>query len=200
MKKIRILGIFVILLFVLSMAKDFIPGFIDGWNNTKGTEMPGTKNIYIEVHSKKDIASDSIFNKALNCDVPYQTEKISVPIRTNTINNMLTIPLGILSLLVIYGYYCLAKMLFSVCRGNILTSRNTHRLRVFIYLLIGVAALLEVSNYLDYLQAADQLVSTRYELANFTLNYAWTEYFVIMLLVEIFAQAVKIKEEQDLTI
>ena len=103
-------------------------------------------------------------------------------------------------LLVFYGVYCLIRLLVSVSRGEILIRKNIRRLRFFIYPIMAFSALYELQNYILYRIATGELVSSGYVFDDFHLKYSWTFMLVIALLTEIFAQAVRIKEENDLTI
>ena len=104
------------------------------------------------------------------------------------------------ALLGIYGFYCLVRLLISVSRGEILIRKNIRRLRFFIYPLMSASALFELNRYIFYRIATSELVSSDYAFDEFHLKYSWTFMLVIALLTEIFAQAVRIKEENDLTI
>ena len=135
MKTIRLLGILVVLILLVSTINDFIPGFIDGWNAADNIPVPGAESYTFSVHPTEDAATDSIFHETF-----------------------------------------------------------------FIYPMITLSAIFELLNYISYSQAIHELAYTGYEFSNFSLKYPWTELFIIVLLIEIFVQAVKIKEEQDLTI
>ena len=91
-------------------------------------------------------------------------------------------------------------MLVAVGRGEILIRKNIRRLRFFIYPIMAFSALFELQSYILYRAAMNELVSSDYAFDEFHLKYSWTFMLVIALLTEIFAQAVRIKEENDLTI
>lgn len=200
MKTIRLLGILVVLILLVSTINDFIPGFIDGWNAADNIPVPGAESYTFSVHPTEDAATDSIFNEALQRKVPAQIKEVKSFIKSNTVLSFLSIPASLIALLALYGYYCLARMLISVSKGEILTQKNSRRLRFFIYPMITLSAIFELLNYISYSQAIHELAYTGYEFSNFSLKYPWTELFIIVLLIEIFVQVVKIKEEQDLTI
>ena len=65
---------------------------------------------------------------------------------------------------------------------------------------MAFSALFELQSYILYRAAMNELVSSAYAFDEFHLKYSWTFMLVIALLTEIFAQAVRIKEENDLTI
>ena len=203
MKTIRILGIIVILALIGNFIKDAIPGFIDGWNDAEAHHDLPAGWTYISVpvkYYKEGAARDSLFNQTLQCDVPAEATEVFTYIHHSGWMDLITVAFLPLALLGIYGFYCLIRLLISVSRGEILIRKNIRRLRFFIYPLMGVSALFELNQYILYRTAMNELASPNYVFDEFHLKYSWTYMLVIALLTEIFAQAVRIKEENDLTI
>lgn len=203
MKTVRILGIIVIVALIGSALKDAIPGFIDGWNEAEAHHDLPAGWTYTSVpvkYYKGEAARDSLFNQTLQCNVPAEATEVFTFIHHNKWMDIITVAFLPFALLGIYGFYCLIRLLISVSRGEILIRKNIRRLRFFIYPLMGVSALFELQNYILYRIATSELVSSEYVFDEFHLKYSWTFMLVIALLTEIFAQAVRIKEENDLTI
>lgn len=203
MKTVRILGIIVIVALIGSALKNAIPGFIDGWNEAEAHHDLPAGWTYTSVpvkYYKGEAARDSLFNQTLQCNVPAEATEVFTFIHHNKWMDIITVAFLPFALLGIYGFYCLIRLLISVSRGEILIRKNIRRLRFFIYPLMGVFALFELQNYILYRIATSELVSSEYVFDEFHLKYSWTFMLVIALLTEIFAQAVRIKEENDLTI
>ena len=179
MKTVRILGIIVIVALIVNFIKDGISGFIDGWNDAEADSqlvLPADFNsVSLSVEGYKEGMSDSLV---------HAMGFVIFPV----------------TLLVFYGIYCLIRLLIAVSRGEILIRKNIRRLRFFIYPIMAFSALFELQGYILYRAAMNELVSSDYVFDEFHLKYSWTFMLVIALLTEIFAQAVRIKEENDLTI
>ena len=203
MKTVRILGIIVIVALIGNFIKDAIPGFIDGWNDAEAHHDLPAGWTYTSVpvkYYKGETARDSLFNQTLQCNVPAEATEVFTFIHHSKWMDIITIAFLPFALLGIYGFYCLIRLLLSVSRGEILIRKNIRRLRFFIYPMMGVSALFELNRYILYRIATSELVSSGYVFDEFHLKYSWTFMLVIALLTEIFAQAVRIKEENDLTI
>ena len=204
MKTVRILGIIVILALVGNFINDAVSGFIDGWNDAEADSqlvLPADFNsVSLSVDGYKDGVSDSLFNRAMQANVPYEVNGINTYVKHSSwVHAMGVVALPII-LLVFYGVYCLIRLLIAVSRGEILIRKNIRRLRFFIYPIMVFSALFELQSYLLHRIAMNELASSAYVFDEFHLKYAWTYMLVIALLTEIFAQAVRIKEENDLTI
>lgn len=204
MKTVRILGIIVIVALIGGALKDAIPGFIDGWNDAEADAqlvLPADFNsVSLSVDGYKEGMSDSLFNRAMQANVPYEVNGINTYVKHSSwVHAMGFVVLPVI-LLVFYGVYCLIRLLIAVSRGEILIRKNIRRLRFFIYPIMAFSALYELQSYILYRIATSELVSSAYVFDDFHLKYSWTFMLVIALLTEIFAQAVRIKEENDLTI
>lgn len=205
MKTVRILGIILILALIVSAFRNFAPGFIDGWNDAEAdlqlTLPTDFSSVSLSVKGYKDGAiPDSLFNRAMQSNVPCETNEISTYVVHSSWSHIVNILIFPMALLCLYGFYCLVRLLIAVSRGDILTRKNIRRLRFFIYPAVAFSALFELNRYILYRSALHELVPADYVFADFHLKYSWTFMLIIALLVEIFAQAVRIKEENDLTI
>ena len=204
MKTVRILGIIVILALIGGALKDAIPGFIDGWNDAEADSqlvLPADFNsVSLSVEGYKEGMSDSLFNQAMQANVPCEVNGVSTYVKHNSWVHAMGFVIFPVTLLVFYGIYCLIRLLVAVGRGEILIRKNIRRLRFFIYPIMAFSALFELQSYILYRAAMNELVSSDYAFDEFHLKYSWTFMLVIALLTEIFAQAVRIKEENDLTI
>ena len=176
MKTVRILGIIVIVALIASALKDLPADF---------------NSVSLSVEGYKEGMSDSLFNQAMQANVPCEVNGVSTYVKHNSWVHAMGFVIFPCVLLVFYGIYCLIRLLVAVGRGEILIRKNIRRLRFFIYPIMAFSALFELQSYILYRAAMNELVSSK---------YSWTFMLVIALLTEIFAQAVRIKEENDLTI
>ena len=85
MKAIKILGILVFVMFMVTALKDAVPGFIDGWNEAGDSrEYIGEKGTYTTDFSVKaePVAEDSLLNKTFDKKVPYSVACIRTVVKT----------------------------------------------------------------------------------------------------------------------
>ena len=200
MKLIRILAVIIMIVFVVGTVKDFMPGFIDGWNEAGDSKQYGNELVYVSVKPTDTAVRDSLFNSKLEEQVPYTIQEVStrgeVPVWYK-IALLSILPVGLMAL---YGFYCLIRVVISTTRGNVFTRKNVKRMRFFIYSVLLGGVLLELSQYFLYREWASQIVLKGYEIASYEVKYSWLPYLILALFTEIFAVGVKIKEEQDFTI
>ena len=105
-----------------------------------------------------------------------------------------------LALFVLYGIYCLIRLVIAVLRGSVFTRKNVRRMRIFVYSTLLLGVLFELMSYASYLNVTAHVAIPGYEVAYGGLEYTWLPYLLLALFTEIFAIGVKLKEEQDLTI
>lgn len=107
--------------------------------------------------------------------------------------------LGISGIIAATGIIFLIRVLLNISKGRVFVKTNVRCLRFFSYSLALMMLLVQANEWLDYLVAGQQLYLSGYELLPPATN-DFTSLIIILLLTEIFAVSVKIKEEQDLTI
>lgn len=205
MKRIRILAVLVVLVFLFAELGDAMRGFMDGWNEAGDSTSFANYSVSLSLKADDGVKPDSVFCPQLNTYAPYLNEAVCVnPEKAgiessgwHIVLSILTIPLALFA---IYGFYCLFRMVFWVTRGEVFTRKNVFMMRCFVYSLILAGACMEVSAWLHYAEVASQVQFVGYEVLPYTLKIGWTANIVLALLTEIFAIGVKLKEEQDLTI
>lgn len=203
MKAVKILGILVFVMFMVTALKDAVPGFIDGWNEAGDSrEYIGEKGTYTTDFSvkAKSVAEDSLLNKTFDKKVPYSVACIHTVVKTPswyTMYQCCTVPFIILC---IYGIYCLVRVVFSAIRGDVFTRKNVKRMRYFIYSVILLGVCMEGGNYFLYSDWTSQILLEGYEVESYSIKYPWMMFSILALFIEIFAVGVKLKEEQELTI
>lgn len=204
MKKIKIIGIITILIILCENIFTFSEGitsFKEGWDSARGVEKASTANLYsVDVQPKAEM-QDSLYNTKMGCNVPYTITRVE------TYADfpgwvMLIMPLIFISgLCYLFGFYCLVRLLISVSRREVFTGKNVFRLRLFAYSQVAVSGLIWLYERVSNHFIVQQLQLPGYEAKSGTsFSVEWMLLILIILLAEIFAVGVKIKEEQDLTI
>lgn len=205
MRRIKLLATLVIFVFLFVELGDAVRGFVDGWNEAGEERTFSDLPITLSLQAGGEAAVDSAFCPQTNKYVPYQIHAVSVNSEAvikhysiwHVIFLILTIPIG---LFMLYGFYCLIRMVIFVTRGEVFTSRNVFRMRCFVYGAILGNMIVELNWWLQYSEIASQVQFAGYEVASYHLKGEWIFYVITALLTEIFAVGVKLKQEQDLTI
>lgn len=213
MKKISILGILAILVIVAEFAYAMIAGwdnvksgFLDGYNSVRvhsGTPRPEYSGAFdkvcVEVKPLETVQVDSLTNRFVNKQVPYQVESIKtvfVPTIWSSIVNFFAM-FAVIPFFV--GIYCLIRLLVSISKREVFTADNVARLRFFTYSCVTLYSLMALHSWLNHIEAVKQVALSGYEVVA-SCETDFTSMVIIILFTEIFAAGVKIKEEQDLTI
>ena len=122
MKTIRILGIIVIVALIGNFIKDGISGFIDGWNDAEADSqlvLPADFNsVSLSVKGYKEGMSDSLFNQAMQANVPCEVNGVSTYVKHNSWVHAMGFVIFPCVLLVFYGVYCLIRLLIAVSRES----------------------------------------------------------------------------------
>ena len=134
--------------------------------------------------------------------VPYSIAEMKCEVRPNWfIVIFLTFGSFFVALLGIYSIYCLIRLLVRVAKRDIFSRRNVYWIRWFAYVNAGTYLGLMLFERLLERDAMSQLSIPGYQVIGIEHTvYDFSSFFVIVLLAEVYAVAVKIKEEQDLTI
>lgn len=213
MKHIKILGIVLFSLFLILTFMDFYKGFSDGyhgssagWRDVTDVEFNGGKISYVngidvvELDNNNTIC-DSIYNSYLGNKVPARINELTTQIYIDNVTYYICRVVEIIvAMLALYGIICLIKMYISICKGSVLTSKNASRLRKFMYFFMTFKLFKEIHRYVFLASIENQLEFKGMKLAEDLTMFDWTEMFIMIFLTEIFVLAVKLKEEQDLTI
>ena len=134
--------------------------------------------------------------------VPYSIAEVKCDVRPNWfIVIFLTFGSFFVALLGIYSIYCLIRLLVRVAKRDIFSRRNVYWIRWFAYVNAGIYLGLMFFEWLLERDAMSQLSIPGYQVVGIEHTvYDFSSFFVIVLLAEVYAVAVRIKEEQDLTI
>lgn len=205
MKKFRILGILAILI----ITADFAILFIGGWEEHRDSFMEGFNSSYeknpyssvsFEIKPLEETRLDSLSNSLSKEEVPFEIEKVRVPIIRSMWSDIASSFGGLCVFPLIAGIYCLIRLFISISKRDVFTDKNVMRMRVFTYSFVGLSILFSLAKWLDYIEVVRQITLPGYEIRSLHPPVDWVLLVVIVLFTEIFAFGVKIKKEQDLTI
>lgn len=201
MKKIRILALLVIVMFIAEVIMSSgTADFRRGWNSAGNSRELNFSTVDISIKAEKTVAVDSLFNSAIQQNVPCRMASMETEIQPSFVNKLifaLAIPFVFFAL---YGFYCMVRVVISVSRGKVFTRENVNRMRLFVYSIILLGICIETYEYLLHRDAVSQIQFSGYELTSYGLTFSWFSFLILALFTEIFAVGVKMKEEQDLTI
>ncbi len=201
MRKIKLLALLVIVAFVVQDLVGMFSGFTDGLH-AAGDSTEYNAHFDLAVRPTDALVPDTLQGVTNGVKAPYWATRIegygriqkSVP---QVVLNIVAFPLA---LFVLYGIYCLIRLVIAVLRGSVFTRKNVRRMRIFVYSTLLLGVLFELMSYASYLNVTAHVAIPGYEVAYGGLEYTWLPYLLLALFTEIFAIGVKLKEEQDLTI
>lgn len=201
MRKIKLLALLVIVAFVVQDLVSMFSGATDGWR-AAGDSTEYNAHFDLAVRPTDTLMPDSLQGVTNGVKAPYWATRIegygriqkSVP---QVVLNIAAFPLA---LFVLYGIYCLIRLVIAVLRGSVFTRKNVWRMRIFVYSTLLLGVLFELMSYAAYLNIITRVDIPGYEVVYGGLKYTWLPYLLLALFTEIFAIGVKLKEEQDLTI
>ena len=201
MKKIKLLALLVIVAFVAQDLLDMTRGFTDGMQ-AAGDSTEYNAHFDLAVQPTPALVPDTLQGVTNGVKAPYWATRIEGygRIQKSVPQIALSVVVFPLALFVLYGIYCLIRLVISVLRGSVFTRKNVLRMRLFVYSALLLGVLSELMRYASYLNVTAHVDIPGYEVVYGGLKYAWLPYLLLALFTEIFAIGVKLKEEQELTI
>lgn len=212
MKHLSILGILAIFALVLNLYfaigsnfNDFKQGFEDGQKSSAYDTQADSHGFRAEIRVTPISTSSDSLNLQLpgkTVKAPYQVSEITCLIK-ETPTMLITIIFSALGVIVlsVYGVYSLIRVLICITRQDIFSRRNIRWLRWIAYGQLAVTSLSFLLNWSIEQTVLAQVSLPGYQVTGVTpIPLQWESVILIVLLTEIFATAVKIKEENDLTI
>ena len=203
MKKIKILALLAVLVFIVQDLSDMTRGFSDGWRDAKEeTAFGGRPSTTLEVHPTEALVPDTLQGRVSGVKVPFWATQVEAEGKVEPSVAMKATMLVLIPVapLMFYGIYCLIRLIVSVVQGSVFTRKNVRRMRFFVYSIMLAGIVAELFGWFFYQNAVEHVLLPGYELVYSGLKYEWVAYFLLALFTEIFAIGVKLKEEQDLTI
>ena len=208
MKQIRFLGILAILAFILefvfsfqSAFSDFEEGLKDGMQRTE-MEKKDRPSYMVKVNiTPKDTKNKDAYIDSYNRNVTNTISQVRTYIKPSLTSDLINIPVVISLLASIYGFYLLIRAFISISKRDVFTKKNVWRIRFSCYSSIIWNLTIFVQQLMIERDALNQVIIPGYNITGIsTYEFSWTYMAIFVLLTEIFAVSVKIKEEQDLTI
>lgn len=210
MKRIKILGIVLFSIFIALTAGDIVKNTINHHHDAPtvayadpgpGYRMAEMEDLNVAETDFSHPACDSLYNRATASKVAVRVQQIGTAIRISSAAYYTQLVInGLAALLALYGLYCLVRMYLSLCKGEVLTRLNATRLRKFVYFFTLFNVVLEVERVIALMQVRGQLLLDGLRLNEGLTRTDWTCLLMLIFLTEVFALAVKLKEEQELTI
>lgn len=212
MKHLSILGILAIFALALNLYfaigsnfNDFKQGFEDGQKSSTYDTQADSHGFRAEIRVTPISTPGDSLNLQLpgkTVKAPYQVSEVTCLIK-ETPTMLITIIFSALGVIVlsVYGVYCLIRVLICITRQDIFSRRNIRWLRWIAYGQLAVTSLSFLLNWSIEQAVLTQVSLPGYQVTGVTpIPLQWDSVILIVLLTEIFATAVKIKEENDLTI
>lgn len=212
MKHLSILGILAIFALALNLYfaigsnfNDFKQGFEDGQKSSTYDTQADSHGFRAEIRVTPISTPGDSLNLQLpgkTVKAPYQVSEVTCLIK-ETPTMLITIIFSALGVIVlsVYGVYCLIPVLICITRQDIFSRRNIRWLRWIAYGQLAVTSLSFLLNWSIEQAVLAQVSLPGYQVTGVTpIPLQWDSVILIVLLTEIFATAVKIKEENDLTI
>ena len=212
MKHLSILGILAIFALALNLYfaigsnfNDFKQGFEDGQKSSTHDTQADSHGFRAEIRVTPISTSSDSLNLQLpgkTVKAPYQVSEVTCLIK-ETPTMLITIIFSALGVIVlsVYGVYSLIRVLICITRQDIFSRRNIRWLRWIAYGQLAVTSLSFLLNWSIEQTVLAQVSLPGYQVTGVTpIPLQWESVILIVLLTEIFATAVKIKEENDLTI
>lgn len=201
--KLNILCILLLITFAGCMFNGFWGG-VEGGNDAARNTKP---LYYVDiVPTRGNELSDSIPSMLQKGEfLKYHTASIKVEQETTSGNDLMYTIIAFsalpLSLMMLWGVYCFFRLIHSIHKKDIFNRHNVYRLRFISIAIIAMGIFQMLKRFLDYDIASKSIQLTGYEVEKAYIP--WNVFLIAVLLAvfaEIYAQAIKLKEEQDLTI
>lgn len=203
--KIQILAGIIALLLVVPIMYDMVYGFVLGFNSASaetvgyeayptGFEVIPTDSEFVEsVNTNVGTLGFTDFKRELVLFLPAQHTSPAVNI-ISTITSVAAV------LLTIYYIIAVFKMISTVMRQGIMSQAALGRLRKVSYTMLAVYILFTLSSCIPTWYYSKHILLDGYTLAYPRISEGFVIAFIFILLTEILNIALRLKEEQDLTI
>lgn len=204
MKTFKIIGVTALLIVLF----EFIGGFNDGWNDVDKLapiSIESADPAFDKVTATTfDVLPDSAIqaaNSQTGTNVPTGFMQCHSYIVPSGLSNFTYILLGLTGLVSFYGLYNLIRLFISIIRKEVFTSINIRRIRWGVYPPIAYHLVKYLLNWSETRDAMAQLTILGYTIQPASpFEFSWISILLLILLTEVFVVAVKLKQENDLTI
>lgn len=204
MKTFKIIGLIALLIVLF----EFIGGFNDGWSDVDKLapiRIESADPAFDKVTATTfDVLPDSAIqaaNSQAGTTVPTGFMQCHSYIVPSGLTNFTYILLGLTGLVSFYGLYNLIRLFISIIRKEVFTSINIRRIRWGVYPPIAYHLVKYFLNWSETRDAMAQLTIPGYTIQPASpFEFSWIGILLLILLTEVFVVAVKLKQENDLTI
>lgn len=206
--KLNILCILLLVAFAGCMYNGFLGG-IEGSNDAARGDIKNKLKplFYVNVvptegNELNDSISSTIqkgeFLKYHITSIKIEQDNTSKDTIFNILTGIIAIPFSLLSLAALY---CFIRLILSTRKKDIFNPSNVFRVRLISATIIVASIIRTLTRYINYDIATHSIQLSGYQIES--VQIPWNMFLTALLLAvfaEIYAQAIKLKEEQDLTI
>lgn len=206
--KINILCLLLLVAFAGCMYNGFLGG-IEGSNDAARGDIKNRQKplFYVNVvPTEGNELNDSIpsaiqkgeFLKYHITSLKIEQENTSKDMIFNILMGIIAIPF---SLICLAALYCFTRLILSIRKRDIFNPSNVFRVRLISATIIVASIIRTLMQYINYDIATHSIQLSGYQIES--VQIPWNMFLSALLLAvfaEIYAQAIKLKEEQDLTI
>lgn len=200
------------ILLLIAFAGCMYNGFLGGIEGSKDAARDDIKNklkplFYVNVvPTEGNELNDSIpstiqkgeFLKYHITSIKIEQENTSKDMIFNILMGIIAIPF---SLICLAALYCFTRLILSIRKRDIFNPSNVFRVRLISATIIVASIIRTFMQYINYDIATHSIQLSGYQIES--VQIPWNMFLSALLLAvfaEIYAQAIKLKEEQDLTI
>lgn len=207
--KLNILCILLLIAFAGCMYNGFLGGMEGSSDASRGDLKNRLKPLFHVnvIPTEGNELNDSIPSaKQKGSFLKYHITSIKIEQEENTQKDKaISIAMGLIllpfALITLAALYCFIRLLLSIRKKDLFNPSNVFRVRFISAAIIAASIIRTLIKYINYDIATHSIQLSGYQIAN--VQIPWSMFLVALLLAvfaEIYAQAIKMKEEQDLTI
>lgn len=216
--RLNIFSLLIVLVFVYAAgyeiylgSTDFRQGFREGYHdsyqkrNSSASDTPGSPYyLKLVLNTEKDMPVDSVYNKATERYCPAEYTAIKFYPKERSIGLEIVSLFCTLFIFFIFPVLviCFWKVIASVKQAKIFDRKNIRRLRIIGLCFSLLAILLGIPEFVMEMEAKKTIVIEGYTIVSgeWFRSSLWIYALISLLVAEIFAIGLRLKEEQDLTI
>lgn len=206
--KLNILCILLLIAFAGCMYNGFLGGMEGSSDASRGDHKNRLKPLfYVNViPTEGNELNDSIPSaKQKGNFLKYHITSIKIEQENTRKDKAISIVMGLIlipfALITLAALYCFIRLIVSIRKKDLFNPSNVFRVRFISAAIIAASIIRTLIKYINYDIATHSIQLSGHQIAN--VQIPWSMFLVALLLAvfaEIYAQAIKLKEEQDLTI
>ncbi len=196
------------LIALLGILFESIGGFIDGWNEPDQLAPirierthPAFDKVTAVTFDVLPQSAQQVANLQTGTRVPAGFIQCHAYITPSGLTTFAYVLLAITGLFTLYGFYSLIRLFISVIRKEIFTPTNIRRIRWGVYTPTAYTLAKYFQSWCESHDAMTQLTVPGYVIQPASpFEFSWMSLILLILLTEVFVVAVRLKQENDLTI